>query len=406
MKLKSNDTWAARYGAAHGKIGSGTVMLVAEPGWGTPHEAVRITDARSLCDPHLYSDSAVAAIGDILMNAKAVVYCRPDGGTFASCSLGRAKFPGEAGNRISVAVISDGEEEVTVNTFVDGIIVSSQTVPSSSVPSDNDYVIFSSDCVLTPTAGIPMTGGTNALLTDEEYGVCLEILADSSFDADVLMCGESTVARISSFLAMISSKRERGGVLRGVMLGDVPVTDESAARAVTSVYCIGDEGRGMIYYLSGLLAGLPFYESAVGHKYEGALPYYACDELTASALPQNKLVLVTRDDDAYVYRDCNVSGGTYSDNLKSKICDEVKKRINALFHSRFHGKIKADGVGFTLLRDGVIDILRQLDEKYGVVDLSSSDVDVCADGDGVVYVTAAILCERRPTEIRIGITVY
>lgn len=405
MKLMSNDTWAARYDAAHGRTGSGTVMLVAEIGWGVSREAVRITDARALCDARLYSDAAVTAIGDILMNAEAVVYCRPEGGEFASCSFGHARFSGSAGNRISVAVLSGGDE-FTVNTFVDGIIVSSQTVHRGDVPSDNDYVIFASDCELTPTAGMPMTGGTDAVLTDEEYGICLGILADSAFDGDVLMCGESEEARISSFLAALTSNRVGGGVLRGVMLNDAPVADEDVARAVTSVYCVGEEGRGMIYYLSGLLARLPFYASAVGHKYEGALPYYACDELVAAALPHNKLLLVERGGEAYVYCDCNVSVGVYSDNVKSKICDEVKKRINALFHNRFYGKIKADGVGFALLRDGVVDILRKLDEKYGVIDLSSSTVDVCADGDGGVYVTAAILCDRRPTEIRIGITVH
>ena len=77
----------------------GVVGLVAETGWGPVGEPVR----------YGYScEDLPSAVKDALLCASEVVCVRPDGGEYASCAFGRARYKGSFGNGIILTCAFDG----------------------------------------------------------------------------------------------------------------------------------------------------------------------------------------------------------------------------------------------------------------------------------------------------------
>lgn len=131
---------------------------------------------------------------------KALVYRMNKGGLVAKTSIGslyiEAKYSGELGNRIRVAIIDNDNDTYTVITYLDGSVVDSQTVLQISELIANDYVIFKEYKKYKVTIGGTVATGDTFTVNDVTYtavendtpalvasGLTTALNADSTFAA-------------------------------------------------------------------------------------------------------------------------------------------------------------------------------------------------------------------------------
>lgn len=394
MDIYGTNTKVSDLSLGH-KARRGTVSVVLDTGWGPTNEITEFTDPFALKSQRLFSDTAKAALSDILIRAERVYCCRPHGGEYAVSAIGRAKHKGTSGNRITVSV-KESDGSLWVTTYVDGTIVDDQTVPNGCHPVDNDYVIFS-DSEMFITSGIPFTGGQDIIINEINYKACLDAL--SAVTSDIIVSGETSAPMVAAFSDFIEHIRGNGGTIKGVTTAEIS-TPGSAA--ITSVACCGGDG-GAIYYIAGLLASLPFYRSAVGEKYEGSFDPGAFNgEYAALEAPHNRLILAYINGDAYVIRDNNSSEYVkLADNFKARLKDEILRRINGIFDDRYLGVVRANGAGTSYLQKDIADSLSELYCRYGISS-SAPAVSVSADESGAVSVSVTDTHISRPNGIMIS----
>ncbi len=374
---------------------NGTVSVVLDTGWGPSGEIIEFTDPFALKSQRLFSDTARDALSDILKRASRVYCCRPHGGEYAISVIGRAKYKGTSGNRITVSV-KETDGVFLITTYVDGAIVDDQSVPSGCRPADNDYVIFY-DSEIFITSGIPFTGGQDMIINEFNYKECLDTL--STVTSDIIVSGETSAPIVAVFSDFIEDIRGNGGTIKGVTAAEISAPGSAA---ITSVACCGGD-RGAIYYIAGLLASLPFYRSAVGERYEGSFDPAAFDnEHAAATVPYNRLVLAYTNGDAYVIRDNNSSEDTkLADNFKVRLKDEMLRRINGIFNDRYLGVVRANGAGVSYLQKDIADSLSELYCRYGISSTAPT-VSVSADEGGAVSVSVTDAHISRPNGIMIS----
>ena len=94
---------------------------------------------------------------------------------------------GTRGNAISVAILTnaDNATNVDVVTYLDGMVMDSQTVAKATGSANlkaNDFVTFGSASSLTPAVATPLTGGTNGTVNGAAHTAALNAFEVESFN--------------------------------------------------------------------------------------------------------------------------------------------------------------------------------------------------------------------------------
>ena len=180
------------------KMGSrGVAALPLELNWGPDDKVFTMTatdfNATSLkvfgYDP---TDANILLVREALKRAKSLLIYRVNGGgTKASATVGgmtvTAKYGGTHGNDIMVAVITnvDDATKVDVVTYLDGVVMDSQTVAKSGGAASlvaNDFVTFGTAATLTAATATALTGGTNATVNAAKHTAALNAFEVESFN--------------------------------------------------------------------------------------------------------------------------------------------------------------------------------------------------------------------------------
>lgn len=377
--------------AAGSKVGSdiadrGVAALGLEMSWGAVGEPIYLTesDFRQMALSKLgygYASDEMMGLRDLFKHAAACYLYRLNGGEKASNDFGEARYSGVRGNDLSVAVsVADGI--YTVVTLLDGSEVDSQQVTSAAALSDNDYVCWNKEAVLSATAGVAFSGGTDGEVSAANYTAMFEALEGVSFN--VLGCLATDSATKQLFVQYTKEQRENCGKKFQTVLYQEQADYEGIISLENKVVNDGWSESAGVYWLVGAEAGCAVNSSLTNAQYDGEFtiqPTVGQSNLQA-ALADGKLVLHKLNEQIRVLEDVNtlVSTGKSGEDMRLnqtvRVLDQIVSDLTALFYDKYLGQILNDNAGRVSLWNDIVSYYRKLENLRAIEGFDAADITV------------------------------
>lgn len=382
----------------------GVVTLPVALGWGaeiTELYSTELLDGKSLVKVGFTAMSEEGLfVREALKNAyKAIVYRLDTGGDKATAAIApltaTAKYAGVVGNKLSIAVIANGES-FDVITMYDGAEVDKQTSKTADALVDNDWVEFGGEGNLAANAGVNLTEGANGTVSSQNYTTYLDKIAAYKWDTMAIPYNEPSVN--TAVVTFIKKQREELGKKVQAVLYNSDA-DYEGIISLAQGYKTENETvspEAFTAYFAGLTAGSSVNVSNTYHVIENALsivypsgvsPY--TEEVIIEKLKAGKLVLSTRQDGAVVVEQDINTLHTFDDKNKSfsknrviRTLDEISNTIAFTFERSYIGKVTNDEDGRNIFKSDIISYLNTLQEMSAIRDFNSStDIQVYAGTD-------------------------
>ena len=363
------------------------------------------SDFKKLYGHELY-DLELLAINDGLKGAaKIIVYRLNDGGVKATISDDNitvtAKHAGTRGNSLSVAITEKTDGKFIVETYLDGEVVDSQEITSKDELVKNDYVEFNVT-TLTATAGLVLTGGTDAEITNSAYTDFLAYIETQKYNTIAFNISEEECTtlvpiiknfierqredlgvKVQAVVPVSSVKTDYEGIIQvenGVKLTDGTIIDKSAITA----------------YIGGLTAGGDVATSNTYVKYDGAAEPYPAkthEEIIESIKAGN----IVFNEDCKIETDINslvtFENGKISSMAKNRtirVLDSICNDIKDTFNNKYIGKVSNDEDGRNLLKADIISYMQNLEELGAIEEFDTGTDITVVQGENKDVIVATI----------------
>ena len=363
------------------------------------------SDFKKLYGHELY-DLELLAINDGLKGAaKIIVYRLNDGGVKATISDDNitvtAKHAGTRGNSLSVAITEKTDGKFIVETYLDGEVVDSQEITSKDELANNDYVEFNVTTLIA-TAGLVLTGGTDAEITNSAYTDFLAYIETQKYNTIAFNISEEECTtlvpiiknfierqredlgvKVQAVVPVSSVKTDYEGIIQvenGVKLTDGTVIDKSAITA----------------YIGGLTAGGDVATSNTYVKYDGAAEPYPAkthEEIIESIKAGN----IVFNEDCKIETDINslvtFENGKISSMAKNRtirVLDSICNDIKDTFNNKYIGKVSNDEDGRNLLKADIISYMQNLEELGAIEEFDTGTDITVVQGENKDVIVATI----------------
>ncbi len=418
---------AARATASLSDRGTATMPLTLD--WGEEETVFEVTaedfQKNSLkIFGYPYTHEKLKGLRDLFLNASKLYAYRLNKGTAAENDFAKAKFSGSKGNDITIAVSANAENSAKydVATLLGGETVEIQTVETADELSDNDYVIFKKDAVLSVTAGVPLSGGTDGGVSDTAYQKYLDKIEPYSFNTMGVVTTDDTVK--SLFVSYCKRMRDEVGAKFQLVLynkladyaGVISVKNKALDGATTengeTVY---PNEAALVYWVTGAQAGCAVNKSVQNKRYDGEFTPDA--DLTQSeltrAIKAGEFVLHRVNSDIRVLEDINTmittsdtQGDIFKDNQTVRVTDQIANDIAVLFSTKYLGTVPNDKAGRVSLWSDIVNHHRQLNNIRAIEDFSESDIVVTqGDSKKSVAVSDAVTVVNAMSKLYMTVTV-
>ena len=271
-----------------------------------------------------------------------------------------------------------------VKTLLDSKEVDIQTVTEASELKDNDYVDFAKDTALTPTAGTPLTGGTDSEITNADYEDYLAKIESCSFNTMGALVSDKALKNL--FASFTKRMRDEMGVKFQLVLHDYPEADNMGIISVKNAVLDENEPKeSLVYWVTGAEAGCPVNKSTQNKRYSGDFTIdtaYTQSELkTVSA--KGEFVLHRVGSEIRVLEDKNTmqtvtdeQGEVFKDNQTVRVIDQIANDIAVLFNTKYLGVVPNDNAGRVSLWADIVKHHEQLRSVRAIESFSDGDVTV------------------------------
>lgn len=324
------------------------------------------------------------------------------GGANASATIedttATAKYPGAFGNRISFDIeYTDENTPFTINTYLDGVMVDSQTADDWNDVHENDYVTFSGDV----TAGgvqKSLTGGANGTPTSTAYSDFLSALELQKFDV-VIYDGVEAVTK-TAFADFVKRLSNQEGVKCQAVLSDANNPDNECVINVYPQAVKLTDGTQLTapeltWWVGGASAGANVYESLTYAAYPDAIEVNPV--LTSSqqedAINAGKFALIAQFDRIQVLTDINSfvtfsveKGKAFRKNRVIRTVFGLCNDIYRTFATYYIGAVHNDEEGRKALKAEILDLMNRYQGNRALQNVEAEDVTVLkgVDSDAVV----------------------
>lgn len=324
------------------------------------------------------------------------------GGANASATIedttATAKYPGAFGNRISFDIeYTDENTPFTINTYLDGVMVDSQTANDWNDVHENDYVTFSGDV----TAGgvqKSLTGGANGTPTSTAYSDFLSALELQKFDV-VIYDGAEAVTK-TAFADFVKRLSNQEGVKCQAVLSDANNPDNECVinvypQAVTLTDGTQLAASELTWWVGGASAGANVYESLTYAAYPDAIEVDPV--LTSSqqedAINAGKFALIAQFDRIQVLTDINSfvtfaveKGKAFRKNRVIRTVFGLCNDIYRTFATYYIGAVHNDEEGRKALKAEILDLMNRYQGNRALQNVEAEDVTVLQgiESDAVV----------------------
>lgn len=319
-----------------------------------------------------------------------------DGGLTAT-----AKYSGEAGNNIHVAVIkSDQDDDLfDVITFYRLVEMDRQTVETIDELVSNSWVDFSGDgaLVVTEEAGVPLKGGKSGTPGTGDLGTnYIQALRGKQWD--VMAFGWVFSNFGPAMEQYIRFNREDIGIARQLVInGDTSADYEGIISTMNQGFVDSNGERcdpeTFTLYVGSLTAGAEITDSRTGFVIPGATEIInPVDETEFDLfLDEGYFLLSRRRDGAIVVeQDINTlhtftqdKNREFSKNRVLRTLDEINNTITLTFERSYLGKVNNNDTGRTSFKADCIHYLNSLQENGAIQNFDPTQDIVVSQGNDV-----------------------
>jgi len=379
--------------------GVATIPLMLD--WGKDDEVMTVTNEdfqkKSMkIFGYAYTDDEMKGLRDLFLNTKTLyVYRLNGGGVRAANNYATAKCSGTRGNaiRISIQKNVDDDSAWDVITYLGVDKVDTQTISAITELEENDFVKFKT-FELAAVAGVALTGGTNATVTNAAYQTYLDKIESYRFNTMGVITTDNTVKGL--FVAFCKRLRDELGIKFQLVVYNYQRADYMGVISVKNKCLDGmykdDDGNKVypneaaaVYWTLGAEAGCNVNASVQNKKYAGEFDIdvnYTQAELIA-AIKAGEFVFHRVDETINVLEDINTmvtttdtQGDIFKDNQTIRVIDELANADALCFNKKYLGVVPNDKIGRSALWADLVKIRKQLEKIRAIEDFNEMDVKV------------------------------
>lgn len=391
-------------GKAVGSVGDrGIVTMGLVLSWGESGQIVEIQAGEDTTALLGYDITApqLLLVREALKRSKALLLYRLNTGTKATAAMGdltvTAKYGGVRGNDLSVVIQQniDDSAKFDVRTMLEGKEVNNQTVASIAELTTNDWVVFSGAGSLSATAGVPLAGGADGTVTNQDHMDFLAAAELYEFQTVALASSDQTLKSV--YVAFVRRLREDEGKKVQAVLENYPGADYEGVISVKNGVILSDgtalSASQATAWVAGATAGAQINQSLTFQAYDDAVDVdtrYTNSQIEG-ALRAGEFVFVPNNGRAVVEQDINTftslapkKGKEFSKNRVLRVLDGINNDFKRIFEMFYIGKVDNNDDGRNLLRNECntymntlqgINAIQNFDPSTDVIVLQGNDSD-------------------------------
>lgn len=380
-----------------GTIGErGIATMALSLSWGPSKQVLTINagdDTKEVLGYDI-TDPKLLLVRESLKRAKTLLLYRLNEGVKATATHGTltitAKYGGVRGNDITLVVQTniDDPAKFDVKTIFAGEEVDVQIVANIDELVDNNWVDFSGTGTLTTTAGVPLTGGTDGTVTNQDhtdYHAAIEV-----YDFNTIALPSNDVTLKSVYTAFVKRLREDEGRKIQAVLENYPTADHEGVISVKNGVKLADgtvlDAVKAVAWVAGATAGAQVNQSLTYQAYDDAVDVdirYTNAQIEA-ALKNGEFVFGQNNGRAIVEQDINSfksftpdKGKIFSKNRVIRVLDGIGNDFKRIFEQFYIGKVDNNDDGRNLFRKECISYLDTLQNINAVQNFDAqNDVSV------------------------------
>lgn len=391
-----------------GSVGDRGIATMALPlSWGEPNKVISIEAGENVFSKLGYaiSDSEILLVREALKRAKTLLLYRLNSGTKATATSGTltitAKWGGIRGNDIDITIAEnvDDETKFDVTTIVDGTKVDTQIVANVEGLVANEWVVFSGTGALSASAGIPLIGGADGSVTNQNYVDYMAAIEILDFNTMAVPVTDNSLK--SLFVSFCKRLREDEGKKVQVVLENYPNADYEGVISVKNGVILSDgttlSAAQCTAWVAGATARAQINESLTYDSYDDALdvtPKYTNTQIIAG-LEAGEFLFTASNGKAVVEQDINTltgftaeKGKAFSKNRVMRVLDGINKDLVDLFNNFYIGKVSNNADGRNLLKNECINYFVKLQGVEAIQNFDSqTDISIQqGDNSDSVYI--------------------
>ncbi len=375
----------------------GYAGMAIEMDWGKDGEIIEVTaenfqkNALELFG-YDYASAKLVGLRELFRNVTTAYLYKLNSGAKAKVTLPAgeeetgvqvtAKYSGIRGNDIKIVVARnvDDTTKFDVSTYIDGKEVDIQIVSTSADLMDNDFVTFAKTGILTATAGTSLTGGTNGTATGDAHQAFLNKLESYQVNAIGCLSNEDSIKNL--YVEYAKRLRDKQGIKFQVVVFNSAADYEGVVNLTTTT---AESTLGLIYWVTGIIAGCPINKSNTNKTYDGELTVNADYTQTQleDSIDAGQLVLHKVGNEIRVLVDINSlinttddKGEVFKSNQTIRILDQIATDVASIFNSKYIGKIPNNEAGRTSLWNDVVTLFKEYQTLQAIEDFEDADVTI------------------------------
>lgn len=366
----------------------GVAALGLELDWGIDNEIIEVTseqfnkEATKLFG-YDYGHQNLKGLRDLFKNAvKGYFYKLNSGGQKASNNYAIARYTGKRGNDLKIVIEKniDNENEFDIITLFGNSQVDKQTVSQASELVDNDYVEFKKDATLIVTASTPLEDGTNGTVTGQSHQDFLNKIESYNFNTLGCLSKEKEITTL--YIAYTKRLREEQGVKFQTVVYNNQANYEGVVNLKNSTV---EEDTGLIYWVTGIIAGCNINNSNTNKTYDGE--YTINNDYTQTELEEciqnGEFVLHKVGSETRVLVDINSltkttneKGEEFKSNQTIRVLDQIATDIASTFNRRYLGKIQNNDSGRISLWNDIVSLFKEYATLQAIENFDSKEITV------------------------------
>jgi hypothetical protein len=396
--------------------GQGRLGLYEPLPWGadvTVLTAEELIDGRSLSKIGLSLSSDADLVKNLLQafkGAKEIVIVRADtGGSNASAISGEtgnqlittAKYAGVAGNNISVKVSSSGSN-VLVQTYYNSTLVDEQSITNVSELVDNAFVTFSGEGAPPITELTPLTDGVNGTV---QPITLTEINVFAGFHTDIIYLGEEWTEEVVGFVETARNAGDKVKLFVKVTEGPFNADSEATIGFFTNGLR-GLKGEDVtdqvLYYVAGLMAGIPIGGSATYHvlDFVGSSADTFSDAEAIELIKEGLMFVRKRyNGDFVIEKDVNSlktvsneKSDIFKENKVIRILDTVHNFVRNTFEVKYISKPNNQSIR-EVFKGEIVRYMTALQDSQIITNFDSANDIIVYAGEGINSIRADVFIQ-------------
>lgn len=396
-----------------GKMGErGITALALTLPWGQSGVIVKVTpqdDVAKLLGYDL-THPTLLSVREALKRAGTLLLYRLNVGVKAAVTNNglqiTAQYGGARGNDISVVIEKNIENNVLfdVLTLLDGTEQDKQTVGAAEALLPNDYVQFQPNGTtgLSLTAGLPLIGGANGTVTNQEHSDFLSALEVQDFQTLGLLSQDNSLKAL--YTSFVKRLRDVEGKKVQAVLSDYATAGHVGVISVKNGVVLSDgttiDKMGAVAWVAGATAAAAVNESLTYQAYDDAVDadVRLSHSETIAALLNGELLFTYTGGRAVVEQDINTftayspdKGKAFSKNRVLRVLDGIANDLKIIFESYFIGKVANNEDGRALFWSQCATYMNEL-QNIGAIEGFNSQTDIVVvagvDSDSIVLEVA------------------